>query len=103
MFQTLIQIVKEQHSGLARMSDEKTGNKRPCYCTAKVPCFRFPGCHFPAENGGAEEDRTPDLLRARQALSQLSYGPFFDYFIPNKPATDHPICFSACSGGSGWI
>ena len=26
-------------------------------------------------NGGAEEDRTPDLLRARQALSQLSYGP----------------------------
>ncbi len=25
--------------------------------------------------GGAEEDRTPDLLRARQALSQLSYGP----------------------------
>ena len=27
-------------------------------------------------SGGAEEDRTPDLLRARQALSQLSYGPF---------------------------
>ena len=27
------------------------------------------------KNGGAEEDRTPDLLRARQALSQLSYGP----------------------------
>ena len=26
-------------------------------------------------SGGAEEDRTPDLLRARQALSQLSYGP----------------------------
>ena len=25
--------------------------------------------------GGAKEDRTPDLLRARQALSQLSYGP----------------------------
>ena len=28
------------------------------------------------ETGGAEENRTPDLLRARQALSQLSYGPF---------------------------
>ncbi len=28
------------------------------------------------EIGGAKEDRTPDLLRARQALSQLSYGPF---------------------------
>ena len=26
--------------------------------------------------GGAEEDRTPDLLCARQVLSQLSYGPF---------------------------
>ena len=27
------------------------------------------------KNGGAKGDRTPDLLRARQALSQLSYGP----------------------------
>ena len=26
-------------------------------------------------DGGAREDRTPDLLRAKQALSQLSYGP----------------------------
>ncbi len=25
--------------------------------------------------GGAREDRTPDPLRARQVLSQLSYGP----------------------------
>lgn len=30
---------------------------------------------FRAESGGAKEDRTPDLLRAKQALSQLSYGP----------------------------
>ena len=29
--------------------------------------------------GGAEEDRTPDPLRARQVLSQLSYDPVF-YF-----------------------
>ena len=28
-------------------------------------------------NGGAEEIRTPDLLRAKQALFQLSYGPVF--------------------------
>ena len=27
------------------------------------------------DNGGARRDRTADLLRARQALSQLSYGP----------------------------
>ena len=29
---------------------------------------------FP-ENGGAERDRTADLLIANEALSQLSYGP----------------------------
>ncbi len=29
------------------------------------------------KNGGARRDRTADLLRARQALSQLSYGPIF--------------------------
>ena len=27
-------------------------------------------------HGGAREDRTPDLLLAKQVLSQLSYGPF---------------------------
>ncbi len=27
------------------------------------------------ENGGAEEDRTPDLRIANATLSQLSYGP----------------------------
>ncbi len=32
--------------------------------------------------GGAKEDRTPDLLRARQALSQLSYGPNLLAFCP---------------------
>ena len=32
--------------------------------------------------GGAEEDRTPDPLRARQVLSQLSYDPpfYFGFF-----------------------
>ena len=29
----------------------------------------------PVKPGGARRDRTADLLRARQALSQLSYGP----------------------------
>ena len=28
-------------------------------------------------SGGAKRDRTVDLLRARQALSQLSYGPIY--------------------------
>ena len=39
-------------------------------------------------NGGAEEDRTPDLLRARQALSQLSYGP--RYRLSSPPGVDLP-------------
>ena len=39
--------------------------------------FRSSDIHEIRKIGGAEEDRTPDLLRARQALSQLSYGPVF--------------------------
>ncbi len=31
--------------------------------------------------GGAEGTRTPDLLRAREALSQLSYSPVDKYYI----------------------
>ena len=30
---------------------------------------------IPNNSGGAKRDRTADLLRARQALSQLSYSP----------------------------
>ncbi len=33
------------------------------------------------ESGGAMRDRTADLLRARQALSQLSYSPLKFYFF----------------------
>ena len=32
-------------------------------------------------NGGVKRDRTADLLRARQALSQLSYNPNLNWFI----------------------
>ncbi len=31
--------------------------------------------HFQIQSGGARRDRTDDLLLAKQALSQLSYGP----------------------------
>ena len=37
--------------------------------------------------GGAREDRTPDLLRAKQALSQLSYGPEVVGLAGVEPAT----------------
>ena len=32
-------------------------------------------------SGGAKQDRTADLLRARQALSQLSYSPSFTALV----------------------
>jgi hypothetical protein len=37
------------------------------------PAIRSPP---PSRSGGARRDRTDDLLLAKQALSQLSYGPF---------------------------
>jgi hypothetical protein len=37
-----------------------------------------------APPGGARRDRTDDLLLAKQALSQLSYGPFRDPDIGNQ-------------------
>ena len=49
------------------------GNQNPaCFPASRLP--RFPSC-----NGG-EGDRTPDLVNAIHALSQLSYAPiiFFD-------------------------
>ena len=33
--------------------------------------------YAPISSGGDEEDRTPDPLRARQVLSQLSYTPIY--------------------------
>jgi hypothetical protein len=37
-----------------------------------------------APSGGARRDRTDDLLLAKQALSQLSYGPFRGQGISNR-------------------
>ena len=38
-------------------------------------------CNSATKNGGARRDRTADLLRARQALSQLSYGPDIYWWV----------------------
>ena len=56
--------------------------------------------------GGAEEDRTPDLLRARQALSQLSYGPVSWLRLPARSKSSWNVAQDrafASVGGSGWI
>ena len=57
-------------------------------------------------SGGAERDRTADLLRARQALSQLSYGPLISCRsqVPghkemktSKPVTRQHRCLRPCT------
>jgi hypothetical protein len=66
LYSVRFQIVKERI--IASSNDSQT-NPQPLV----DPAF---ACDSPlTTNGGAREDRTPDLLRARQALSQLSYGP----------------------------
>ena len=43
-------------------------------------------------NGGARRDRTADLLRATQALSQLSYSPILNVIIGIKTLRALIIC-----------
>lgn len=52
-------------------------------------CFRAQGC---CEVGGAEEIRTPDLRRAKAALSQLSYGP--------SPGIELSVCHGHARSGN---
>ena len=49
-------------------------------------------------SGGDKRDRTADLLRARQALSQLSYIPMSS-FIYHLIHLNHSL---SLSGGSEW-
>ena len=49
-------------------------------------------------SGGDKRDRTADLLRARQALSQLSYIPMSS-FIYDLIHLNHSL---SLSGGSEW-
>ncbi len=53
------------------------------------PCACPRTDHDPA-NDGAEGNRTPDLLNAIQALSQLSYGPEHTRVAPPRGAEDQP-------------
>ena len=49
-------------------------------CSLRFSCVRLLHLRFLfvfPTHGGDEEDRTPDPLRARQVLSQLSYTPIY--------------------------
>ena len=50
-----------------------------------------------ASGGGANRDRTDDLLRARQALSQLSYGPSFDTWWVWEELHPRPHPYQGCA------
>src|SRR5213083_1139213 len=56
-----------------------TMSRQPLHRAAELRLFdvgRFRALHVWSRSGGARRDRTDDLLLAKQALSQLSYGPF---------------------------
>src|SRR5215831_9319842 len=50
------------------------------------------GCSSAISTGGARRDRTDDLLLAKQALSQLSYGPFRDQSSGIRDQVRKPHC-----------
>jgi hypothetical protein len=50
--------------------------------------------NLPKKNGGARRDRTDDLMLAKHALSQLSYGPFWV-----RSAKPKGFCLLASSAG----
>jgi hypothetical protein len=49
-------------------------------CTSRATLTLCQICQLSSIIGGAKRDRTADLLLARQALSQLSYGPMWCWF-----------------------
>ena len=56
----------------------ETGDSGKCETDFRGQCAeRKPPLDHPhKEDGGARRDRTDDLMLAKHALSQLSYGPF---------------------------
>ena len=74
----------------ARMSSSPETSPRtyefehaPIACGNKTGCR--PAALMESESGGADRDRTDDLLNAIQALSQLSYGPTKDELYSRAP------------------
>ena len=74
------------------------------YCAARAVRWAL---SFPVSgaSGGANRDRTGDLLLAKQALSQLSYGPEKQgqtTFFVGHAAGKNVVCPCFSAGGSGW-
>ena len=56
---------------------------KPSYHLTKYTMLP-PSCQIPSLTGGDEGTRTPDLLRAREALSHLSYIPKYQGMLRSK-------------------
>jgi hypothetical protein len=59
----------------------KTCCQQPAACSDPILDRVNPPLSRHTRLGGARRDRTDDLLRARQALSQLSYGPSENWWV----------------------
>jgi hypothetical protein len=65
--------------------------------------LRVSGVASTIKNGGARRDRTDDLMLAKHALSQLSYGPYRgDAWIPVTSGTFKPASPTLSSSREKW-
>ena len=93
------QIVKEQPIDASLLQVLKKHQ-----ATARARLVAVSSC----DAGGANRDRTDDLLLAKQALSQLSYGPAdamvvgLDGFEPSTPALSRR-CSNQLSYRPAWV
>jgi hypothetical protein len=81
-------VQHEQDSSMSQVPCGTTGCISSSRCKIAAPCsqqganlcfFRTKQPNWPQDDpppGGARRDRTDDLMLAKHALSQLSYGPF---------------------------
>jgi hypothetical protein len=71
-----------------------TSSASPPRARAHATCAHWRSCRpsIDRRSGGARRDRTDDLLLAKQALSQLSYGPFRDQIseVSNQKHAQRP-------------
>src|ERR1700684_1513221 len=82
--QRIFQIVKEQHGFMLTVRSKDcsryslaAGGKQSQHRTR----VRVPEGFGRADAGGASRDRTGDLLLAKQAFSQLNYGPSIGWWV----------------------
>ena len=80
---------------LARASQVASGINPPAFALRAsawhppVQRDAHPAIALATADGGADRDRTDDLLLAKQALSQLSYGPDLVPVLPKQPPRNH--------------